>query len=197
MTDSAVSLRDAKTRETERALGAAARRRTIEDGFGGFTIEDVCAEVGVSRRTFINYFASKENAVLGFAIRTDTHDLDEAFVAGDGPLMEALVELLISRFERSGLEPHELGEVMQAAKREPRLIAHAIELMDEAIRGDMRLVERRQGWPLGDPRAEVAVKVLGPIVQPTVQQFFDADASLDFRALARRRLEVASELFRS
>jgi AcrR family transcriptional regulator len=195
VTDSAPSLRDVKARETERALGAAARRRTIEDGLAGFTVEDVCAEVGVSRRTFFNYFASKENAVLGLAIRTDTHELDEGFVADDGPLMHALLELLVSRFERSGLEQQQITEVMRAAKREPRLIAHAIELMEEAIRGDIRLVERRQGWEAGDPRAEVAVKVLGPIVQPTVQEFFDADAPLDFRALAHRRLEIASALF--
>ncbi|WP_395242717.1 TetR/AcrR family transcriptional regulator [Agromyces sp. MMS24-K17] len=195
MTDSAASLRNRKTRETERTLRRVARRLTVERGLHGFTVDEACAEAGVSRRTFFNYFASKENAVLGVAVRTDHHDLDEAFVAGDGPLMEALVELLVARWERTGLEPHEIGEVIRAAKREPRLIAHAFELMDEAIRDDIRLVERRQGWAAGDLRAEMAVKVLGPIVQPSLEEFFEGDTPPDLRTLAHRRLDAARTAF--
>ncbi len=195
VTDGALSLRDRKTRDTERMLRQLARRLTIERGLAGFTIEELCSEAGVSRRTFFNYFGSKENAVLGLPVRTDTSDLDDAFIAGSGPLMEALVELLVARFERSGLDHTEIAEVIQAAKREPRLIAHAFELMDEAVRDDIRLVERREGWAPGDPRAAVAVKILGPIVQPSLEEFFDADSLPDFRTLALQRLATARTLF--
>jgi len=195
VTESALSLRDRKTRETERVLRRLARWLTIEHGLAGFTIEELCTGAGVSRRTFFNYYASKENAVLGLPVRSDTTELDEAFVAGTGPLMEALVDLLVARFERSGLDHTEIAEVIQAAKREPRLIAHAIELMEEAVRDDIRLVERREGWPAGDRRAAVAVKILGPIVQPSLEEFFDADTPPDFRALAFERLATARTLF--
>lgn len=193
--DSALSLRDRKTRETERVLRRLARWLTIEHGLAGFTIEELCTGAGVSRRTFFNYFASKENAVLGLPVRSNTSELDEAFVAGSGPLLEALVELLVARFEHSGLDRSEIGEVIQAAKREPRLVTHALELMTEAIRDDTRLVERREGWEPGDPRAAVAVKILGPIVQPSLEEFFDADSPPDFRALAFERLRTARALF--
>ncbi len=34
-------------------------------GLNGFTIEQLCEDVGVSRRTFFNYFPSKEDAIIG------------------------------------------------------------------------------------------------------------------------------------
>ena len=58
-------LREAKKAVTRRQLTAAARSLARQHGLDGVTVELVCAEVGVSVRTFFNYFASKESAVLG------------------------------------------------------------------------------------------------------------------------------------
>jgi AcrR family transcriptional regulator len=56
--------RAAKKHETRRALGFAALELAVERGLHGFVVEDVTDRVGVSRRTFFNYFNRKEEAVL-------------------------------------------------------------------------------------------------------------------------------------
>src|SRR5258707_8029297 len=83
MSQSAIS-----TRRTERMAATASRlttlsrRLTAERGLNGFTIEELCDEVGVSRRTFFNYFPSKEEAV----VRVDqTHEAGRHPAAFLGP----------------------------------------------------------------------------------------------------------------
>ncbi len=56
--------REHKKAVTRRSLARAALRLAMERGLDGVTVEDIADEAGVSRRTFSNYFTSKEDAVL-------------------------------------------------------------------------------------------------------------------------------------
>jgi AcrR family transcriptional regulator len=62
--DSVITLRERKKAATRQSLHEAALRLAMADGLDNTTIEDIADEVGVSRRTFSNYFANKEDAVL-------------------------------------------------------------------------------------------------------------------------------------
>jgi AcrR family transcriptional regulator len=57
-------IREAKKYETRRALAFAAFELALEQGLHGFVVADVTDRVGVSRRTFFNYFNRKEEAVV-------------------------------------------------------------------------------------------------------------------------------------
>lgn len=197
MVDSATPLRARRVAETSSALRAEARRLTIARGFTGFTIEELCSEVGVSRRTFFNYYASKENAVLGIPVRSDTTDLDEAFVSGGGTLLEDLAALHIARWGRLNLSKAEAEELGQVFEREPRLFQHFVELAAEGERTDIGLVKMRPGFDGDDLRAATAVHVMVALVRPAVFEYFSADGAdeTDFRTIFLRRLEAAYGLF--
>lgn len=58
------TLRERKKAATRQSLHQAALRLAMASGLDGVTVEDIADEAGVSRRTFSNYFANKEDAVL-------------------------------------------------------------------------------------------------------------------------------------
>lgn len=61
----AVGVRDRKRAETFRRIHEAAVDLTLRDGLAAATVADIAERAGVSRRTFFNYYPSKEDAVLG------------------------------------------------------------------------------------------------------------------------------------
>ena len=58
------TLRERKKAATRRSLHQAALRLATARGLENVTVEDIADAVGVSRRTFSNYFANKEEAIL-------------------------------------------------------------------------------------------------------------------------------------
>lgn len=58
-----VGLRERKKDATRRALAERGLQLALQRGYGGFTIAELVADVGVSRRTFSNYFASKAECI--------------------------------------------------------------------------------------------------------------------------------------
>ncbi len=58
-------LRERKRSETRLALEAAALDLAIEVGLDSLTVEQIAERANVSRRTFFNYFATKEDALVG------------------------------------------------------------------------------------------------------------------------------------
>lgn len=59
-----MGLREQKKQQTREALHRAAVRLYVRHGPESVTVNDICAATGVSRRTFFNYFESKDEAVL-------------------------------------------------------------------------------------------------------------------------------------
>ena len=196
MSDSADSLREQRKRETSRALTDTARRLTSEHGFAGFTVEELCAEVGVSRRTFFNYFESKENAVFGFAALDPRQEALEAdFRAQSGDLLDDFIALTIARFDL--FNPLDDAPALFAVvEQEPRLLKAVFEQIAKNERRDMGLIVQRTGEG-GDAeiQAEVMVHSVGALVRLSMDQLLHHHSTDSFSDLLSRRLAVARTVY--
>ena len=73
-------VRDRKRAETLRRIHDAAAELTKRDGLAEATVSAIAERAGVSRRTFFNYFDSKEDAVLGIQQPQISPEALDAFV---------------------------------------------------------------------------------------------------------------------
>lgn len=64
-TDTLLGLRERKRRETRLRIEDCGTELILERGFDQVTLEEICEKAGVSRRTFFNYFDSKDQVASG------------------------------------------------------------------------------------------------------------------------------------
>ena len=172
-------MRERRIAETSARLIALAREWTAERGFAGFTVEELCEAVGVSRRTFFNYFSTKEDVVLGIPTRVDHTGAEERFVAEGGPrgpsglsvaLLPDLAEMMITRWEAFGLGEQDFDALIASIEHAPRLLGRALQMTRDQERDDIALVERRENLSPGDLRASTVVHLLGSILRGAVEE---------------------------
>lgn len=111
MTDT--GLRERKKQETRRLLRIVALRQAAERGLDAVTVDDIAAGANVSTRTFFNYFATKEAALVGF--EPGSLDLLGGLVV-DRPQDEPPLPVLQAVLgELAGMvEPHREVQVLRA-----------------------------------------------------------------------------------
>lgn len=155
--NNAVGLRERKKAARRDALVNAARDLVLAHGLDGVTVEDICASVEVSPRTFFNYFATKEDAVLGLPLDElgSTRDVEEAFALGGptGDLLDDGASLLLSMMSDPRMQPDRVLPVMELLHREPRLIArHVMWIESQREMLESLLARREEKRPTGiDP----------------------------------------------
>jgi len=147
----APGLRERKKAARHAAFVDAARELVRSHGLDGVTIEDICQRVGVSPRTFFNYFASKEDVVLGIGVEDGARspipvELVEAFAAGgpSGVLVDDLAALVASILDDPVTGPQRVECVMGIIEAEPRLIGRELRMMEERRIALQSLLERRE-----------------------------------------------------
>lgn len=73
--------RELNRRRTRRNIEDAALNLMAQHGFDAVTLDDVCAAANISRRTFFNYFDTKDEVVLRPGLTSFTETDAEAFIA--------------------------------------------------------------------------------------------------------------------
>ncbi|GAA1921095.1 hypothetical protein GCM10009688_27680 [Arthrobacter gandavensis] len=204
--NSAVSdggLRERKRAATHSAITSAARALTAEHGLAGFTVEELCEQVGISRRTFFNYFPAKEDAVLGAPAALPA-ELTEPFIAAGsaGPglspsLLQDLVDLAVAHMESMAVSRAELAQLKEALTTEPRLVLKLMQGTREADERLCRLIARREHLDPADPQITAVATVFSALLQHAGPEFFDPGNSLSYRAVLTSAVESARAAFSS
>ena len=102
--ESCESLRQRKTRQTREAIHAAAVRLAHDQGFEAATIAQIAEAADISERTFFNYYASKEDAVVGVPlVDDDSPEIREIVAAAEfsDDLIGSTAEVLTTIAARS------------------------------------------------------------------------------------------------
>lgn len=125
-------LRERKKAETRAALQETAMRLADEQGPDRVTVEEVAAAVGVSPRTFFNYFPSKDDAIIGMPSTAASPLLNElkARPAEEPPLV-ALRETVRTVVGQLQDDPDRWALRTRLARRHPTLGARFSARMTE------------------------------------------------------------------
>ncbi|MFE4196298.1 TetR/AcrR family transcriptional regulator [Paenarthrobacter sp. NPDC056912] len=196
-------LRERKRAATLSAITAVARTLTAERGLNGYTVEEVCEGAGISRRTFFNYFHSKEDAVIGSFSDELPQDALEAFTLNprhtpgsiSGTLLAALQRLTLTIVERSTISRAEVHQLIAAIKAEPQLLGRMTLEGEARERQFAELVAAREGLVPDHPEIIVATVAFGAVSKTTAQQFFSEDNTRPYRELLTQNLVAAQKLF--
>ncbi|MCF8784996.1 TetR family transcriptional regulator [Rhodococcus ruber] len=206
MEESATSPSGRRNRRMERtraALVGEARALTARHGLAGFTVEELCERVEISRRTFFNYFPSKEDAVLGEPPLSLTLEEEDAFVAagrhdGDGispTLLQDLVAVLLAQIGRTDFTREHAKQYHDIIHREPQLLPRILHNGETQLRRFAEVVARRENLPPDDPLPRTVVYALADITRHTADEFFGDDTDRPFAELLLRNLDTVRRLF--
>jgi AcrR family transcriptional regulator len=176
--------RDRKKLETRAALSAAALRLVAAHGIEHVTVEQISEACDVSSRTFFNYFANKDEAILGGDAELG-HMLEDfrALPAGTG-----VIEALRMAFEPVIVAMEDHRETMSLRMRViednpqllPRLLASSVE--SEMAIADA--VAARLDLPAGHPFPAVAAAVAGAAFRVALMRWAGAGSDAQPDTLA-------------
>ncbi|WP_045730101.1 TetR/AcrR family transcriptional regulator [Pseudarthrobacter chlorophenolicus] len=207
MTDSAnldPGLRERKRTATRTAITGAARSLTSARGLNGYTVEEVCEAAGISRRTFFNYFPTKEDAIIGHAEDDVPADVIEEFVAGAAgspageispTLFQDLVTLSLRLAEDMTESEEETRQLIGVVKKEPQLILRIIGVTEQREAQFARDVARREGVAPDHPVVQMAVVLLSTIARKSSMAYFSDGNTRSYPELLLENISAASLLF--
>ena len=138
-------LRERKRRATRREIQRAVLTLCAERSIDKVTVEEISRFAEISPRTFFNYFASKDSALVGDELELACDDDIEQFVAG-GPDADVMTDLagLISRSLQNTDGDREIHELRRAVMKDNSyLFTMRMATLRNFEAGLQHIVERR------------------------------------------------------
>ena len=134
-------LRERRRLQTRAEIRDAALDLVRANGFGGVTVEQICARAGVSQRTFFNYFPTKEAAVSAGPPPISDRAVSAFIEAGPAPwstVFNELVGVLSNHVDDAPPSRQQLAAVLEIAATTP--IVHAV-MLSEFARHEQELAD--------------------------------------------------------
>ncbi|WP_232836993.1 TetR/AcrR family transcriptional regulator [Lentzea terrae] len=162
-----MGLRERKKTETRAALSTAALRLALEKGADNVRVDEIAEAANVSPRTYNNYFASREQAIV--AGITASRALHVSAALRSRPADEPLVESIIFAFAEQYREPP--TEALALITSTPSLREAYLDSTSSMEPPIVDVISERTGKdPLG---AEVLAAAVSAAARIAVQRWVD------------------------
>jgi AcrR family transcriptional regulator len=161
-------LRERKKLATKQALAFAAMQLAVERGLDNVRVQDIADAVNVSRRTFTNYFSSKEEAIASLNADRFAAAAEDLAARPDGePLADALAEVFAAQYQAAatGVDRERAGQIRMLISS-PALQGEALKAMAQAEGPLAKVIAARAG---ADPAGDLYPHVLAAAVMAAVR----------------------------
>lgn len=174
----------------------AARRLTVEHGFDATTVDDIAAAVGVSGRTFFNYYETKLDAVVGPVGEIGTPQAREQFVGGGptGVLIDDLTWLYGAGFEPESEAREAISLVTEIVQSEPRVLAGFVAAGAGQEAAFVELLDQRMGASVTRGFALLTARVMTTLTMSAAAALTD-DPDKSLVTALHEQCALAAQLF--
>lgn len=200
MPEENASLRERHRAQTSREIHEAAWELTQRNGYAATTVEAIAERAGVSRRTFFNYFACKEDAVLGLKpVQIPPGDLERYDDPASGDEFSRTVRLFMAvlrhsaGFSATGKERKELLAANPDLSRKVGLHITAAESLVASTIAERATSSSTTRSP---ERSQAYVLMAGSVLKYVYRNNEDLTSNSD-PVIVDRALEQALSVFRS
>ncbi len=198
----AIGLRERKRAQTRRRLEEAAIGLALRDGLDNVTIDAISERAEVSRRTFFNYFDSKDDAILGVSppdVRPETLTGHLSRYA-HADLVESIIGLIIAVLGPSIDEPalHRLR--LEVIRQHPQLLERMLARMarttEQLTAAASTLIARNAAvgdQAVTDGVAETLLMTCAGAVRAATKQWSTTTSDLSLEELEQRAVALVRE----
>jgi AcrR family transcriptional regulator len=189
-------LRERKRVQTRQALGLAAMRLAVERGLDNVRVEEIAAAVGVSTRTFNNYFASKFEAICALAV-------DRARRIGDDlrarpsaePFWEAVSVAVLQQYGDDLAPSKEWTAGVRLVTSEPALIGEYLKAQAQMQWALAGAIAERIAPEADDLLPGIIAGAVTAAVDQCLERWLGADPPVPLGPLIRRGLHLLADSF--
>jgi len=170
-------LRERKKLATRTALHESALRLVAERGLDAVSIDDIADRADVSPRTFFNYFAAKDDAVLGLDPDSSARQVS-AFLArpADETPVQALRAVAHAQAEEMALDTELWPLRLKVIESTPALLARLAAVFGEGERVLAEAIAQRTGTRAGaDAFPTLLAGVNGVAMRTALHRWFASD----------------------
>lgn len=153
------------------AIENAAVDLVLEHGYDAVTVDMICAQAGVSQRTFFNHFKTKDTALIGHGVPTVDERAAREFIVSTGPLLFEAASL-VRIDDAVGEDPTLLARRMRAVGTTPVLMARQMDRLATIERDLREIIELRLRTQYPDDRdddlveqAEIITHILAGVMR--------------------------------
>jgi AcrR family transcriptional regulator len=155
-------LRERRRQAVAHGIHRSALRLAREQGFETLTIDAIAADASVSRRTFFNYFPSKEAAIVHGPPVLPRAIPDAGSKSADAAprvVLNEAIEMLIGDLEWHRVQRQQLHDILAVANAHPTVFAALLAKLELATVQLSAVIAARLGVSVDDESAQLLAAV--------------------------------------